>query len=211
MHCITKEIGTADPLLISHQPLPDTYDDVNPYGVIAYMKHRSGIANATLYYRTDTLQPYTAVGMVPMAMPDRYLGDIPAQPLGTTIYYYVEAQSVSGKTQVRPLPAPSGYWDFRVLGVTGIASAPGIQTVMQNPFPNPSKGITCIPVSFEKDGMAVLELIDSKGDIAAVIYNGEMQRGEKKFFINTSAFASGLYLVRLRTDNFVQGARIMIR
>jgi agmatine deiminase len=65
LHCITKEVGTSDPLLISHQPLQDTYDDVNPYSVQALMKHRTGIASGTLYYRTDTLQPYNAVSMLP--------------------------------------------------------------------------------------------------------------------------------------------------
>jgi hypothetical protein len=210
LHCITKEIGTADPLLISHQPLPDTYDDVNPYGVIAFMKHRSGIANATLYYRTDTVQPYTAVAMVPMAMPDRYLGDIPAQPVGTTVYYYVEGEAVSGKTQVRPMPAPAGYWDFRVLGATAVQQQDLLETEMKKPFPNPSKGITCIPVNFGKAGHASIELIDAKGSRVAGIFNGDILQGERKFFIDTSAFPSGLYTIRLISGDFVANSRLVI-
>ena len=33
-----------------------------------------------------------------------FLGDIPAQEAGTTIYYYVSAMSNSGKQGARPMP-----------------------------------------------------------------------------------------------------------
>ena len=37
IHCITKGIGVADPLLIKHQRLSDTYETVQPYIVDAYI------------------------------------------------------------------------------------------------------------------------------------------------------------------------------
>ncbi|MFI5220597.1 MAG: agmatine deiminase family protein, partial [Bacteroidia bacterium] len=120
LHCITKELGTDDPLLISHQPLPDTYDDVNPYTVNALIKHRSGISTATMFYRTDTLLPYVAVSMTQAVNPDYWSAPIPAHAVGTIVYYYVHAESVSGKQQNRPMPAPVGYWHFKILGPVGI-------------------------------------------------------------------------------------------
>src|SRR5690348_6032002 len=39
IHCITKEVASADPLLISHQPLHDTYNTTTPYQVNALIKH----------------------------------------------------------------------------------------------------------------------------------------------------------------------------
>ena len=136
LHCITKEIGTDDPLLISHQPLPDTYDDVNPYTVEAYMKHRSGISSANLWFRTDTLQPFTSLPMFQGLNPDYWFADIPAQNVGTEIYYYVDATSVSGKMQVRPMPAPAGYWKFKVLGnPTGVEAVKNLKTLRNNLHP----------------------------------------------------------------------------
>ncbi|MBL0104624.1 MAG: agmatine deiminase family protein [Bacteroidetes bacterium] len=67
IHCITKEVAAADPLLISHQPLHDTYITTGSYPVTALMKHRSGIQSATLYYRTDTLQPYQSIAMTSLS------------------------------------------------------------------------------------------------------------------------------------------------
>jgi len=195
LHCITKEIGTDDPLLISHQPLPDTYDDVNPYTVQALMKHRSGIQTATLWYRTDTLQPYVSVSMMQGFNPEYWVADLPAQPVGTEIHYYVEADAVSGKHQVRPMPAPAGYWKFTVLGnPTGVIDfAETLQ--MQPAFPNPSKGITCIPVNNLVKQPVKISLRDVLGKEVFVVFEGEMQAGENRYFMNTSGTASGLYLL----------------
>ncbi|HMX40353.1 MAG TPA: agmatine deiminase family protein, partial [Saprospiraceae bacterium] len=56
IHCITKEIGVADPLRIVHQPLACQENDGSAiaFGLNATIQHRSGIAEAWLYYRTDT-------------------------------------------------------------------------------------------------------------------------------------------------------------
>ncbi|MBL0339780.1 MAG: agmatine deiminase family protein [Bacteroidetes bacterium] len=169
LHCITKELGTSDPLLISHQPLPDTYDDVNPYFVAALMKHRSGILNGILFYRTDTLLPYQSIPMYQGFNPTDWLADIPAQPVGTTIYYYVQGQSVSGKQQVRPMPAPDGYWKFKVLGTTGL-SYNATQIELNPVFPNPSKGITCIPLYSAQKQIVKIVLKDVFGrDVAKIL------------------------------------------
>ncbi|MBK5286288.1 MAG: agmatine deiminase family protein, partial [Bacteroidia bacterium] len=116
IHCITKEVSAADPLLILHQSLEDTYDVINPYIVNARIQHRSGISSAEIYFRTDTLLPYSSVAMSLTSVPNNiWTGSIPAQPAGTRVYYYVHATAVSGKQQVRPMPAPAGYWAFNIL------------------------------------------------------------------------------------------------
>jgi len=115
LHCITKELGTADPLLISHQPLPNTTDTVNNYNVVARIQNRSGIANAMVYFRTDTLLPWQTAPMNSLSGQINYWGaSIPSKPIGTRVYYYINALANSGKQQVRPMPAPNGYWFFDV-------------------------------------------------------------------------------------------------
>jgi agmatine deiminase len=199
LHCITKEIGTDDPLLISHQPLPDTYDDVNPYVVQALMKHRSGISNATLWYRTDTLQPYTSVVMTQGFNPDYQIGNIPAQPVGTEIYYYVEGEATSGKTQVRPMPAPLGYWKFRVLGnPTGVSES--LPALAMNPvFPNPSRGITCIPVIGKAGENILVRVLDVTGRLVSMVYNGVLREGETRIFIDTGEWSAGVYFIEVQS------------
>ena len=53
IHCITKAIGASDPLLISHQELSNTTDNINPHYVEALIMHSSGISSATLHYKSS--------------------------------------------------------------------------------------------------------------------------------------------------------------
>lgn len=213
IHCITKEVATDDPLLIAHQPLADTYDAVNPYAVDARIQHRSGIAVAELYYRTDTLQPYQAVAMtLTNALTHTWTGFIPAQAPGSKVDYYVSAVAVSGKAQVRPMPAPAGYWSFDVLQFVGTeAPATAAVTFLKPVYPNPGKGITCIPVQIGEEGFGELTLCDMLGRPVAVIANGWLPAGEKNFFIDTQNFASGVYSLTLRAGGRQLMQRLLVR
>src|SRR6185503_8482046 len=107
------------------------------FTVDATIQHRSGIASADLYYTTDTTQAYTQVAMT-NSSGDTWTADIPAQAAGTQIFYYIHATAVSGKQQVRPMPAPDGYWEFRIL-VPVSTTGPVMQELrMDNVFPNPA-------------------------------------------------------------------------
>jgi agmatine deiminase len=212
LHCITKEIGTADPLLISHQPLDDTYDYTNPYTVDALMQHRSGIQWANLYYRTDTLQPYQSVTMTSVSN-NHWTGDIPAQPINTTVYYYVQGHANSGKEQVRPMPAPAGYWHFNVLSTVGLTennNAP-VNLEMQAAFPNPSRGITCVPIKSNSAQHATLSLYDIAGRTVATIFDGKLKQGINKLFLNSWNISAGAYILVLRTESGTVSQRLMIR
>lgn len=213
LHCITKEVSTRDPLLISHQPLADTYDAVNPYTVDARIQHRSGIASATLYYRTDTMQPYLSVPMtLTQPLSHTWTGMIPAQAPGSKIHYYVAATSVSGKSQVRPMPAPAGYWDFQVLQFVGVDDGDALPVAALKPaFPNPSKGITCIPVTIGQPTEGELTLEDMMGRRVATIYSGTMEAGTKNYFIETQGTSAGAYLLVLRAGDTRCVQRLMVR
>lgn len=198
LHCITKELGTADPLLISHQSLPDTYDDVNPYDVIARIQHRSGIQTASLYYRTDTTMPYSFVPMSSLSSTINTWGaQIPAQAVGTTVYYYIEASSASGKTQVRPMPAPAGYWHFKILQTAAIINPAQEKFTLENVFPNPSKGITCIPLETSIIGQLRITLTDVTGRETLKIVDRKSRIGKQHYFFNTDKLPSGVYLLKV--------------
>ena len=114
IHCITKGIGVADPLLIRHQKLTDTYETVNPYPVTAYIRHKSGITSASLFWSIDTSQAWNEVVMVDQGG-NSWNASIPAQAANSTVFYYVGALANNGKTQVRPNTAPAGGVKFDVL------------------------------------------------------------------------------------------------
>jgi agmatine/peptidylarginine deiminase len=113
IHCIMKEVGSMNPLFISHAKLPDTMHVTGPYQVKAYFKNTSGIAGAQVYWTTDTTQGYTAIPMSTFSS-DTLAAYIPWQPNGTKVYYYISAQSNNGKILTKPITAPAGYYNFIV-------------------------------------------------------------------------------------------------
>lgn len=212
IHCITKEVCSSDPLLISHQALHDTYNTSIAYEVNARILHRSGISAATIYYRTDTLLPFQSASMT-MTAPgnDTWTGHIPAQNAGSTVYYFIESNSMSGKNQVRPLPAPLGYWKFNVLLNTGLKNVSLISSpVLKSIFPNPSKGITCIPVYSEKNMHINLSVTNLLGQMEEDVFSGNVI-GEKKFFINTTEWEAGVYLISLSSLEKTTQQKLIVR
>ncbi len=199
IHCITHTIGVEDPMLISHQALEDTYDDANPYTVDAYIKHRSGIANATLYWTTDPTTAYTPVVMTSIGS-DNYTADIPAHAVGTKLYYYVHAEANSGKQQVRPIVAPDGYWSFEVLGLSSINDDPTAGLSLMDIYPNPANAITCIPVNAKIGTDIRIDLLDVTGKHVKTIHNGYAPMGESNYFIDAAEYPAGAYFVRLLNE-----------
>lgn len=117
LHCITKLVGTNDPLLIQHARLRDVEDTVAYYPVTAYIRHRDGISEANLFYRSSTETAYSEAPMMLVdTAADIWASLIPAYPAGTEVQYYISADANDGKHQVRPIVAPEGYFKFKVLG-----------------------------------------------------------------------------------------------
>ena len=120
LHCITKAVGASKPLLMRHQRLADRFNTGAGYPVSAYLRHASGIANAQVYWTTDTTQGYTPVAMTSVGS-NSWSANIPEQTQGSLVYYYIRAVANNGKVQVRPITAPQGWWRFRVLNSPNVA------------------------------------------------------------------------------------------
>ncbi len=211
LHCITKDVSVADPLLIVHKSLSDTYDAVNPYAVNATIRHKSGIASATLYYKNSLTGNYSSV---PMSLntaggENNWTALIPAQNVGTIVYYYIHAQANSGKTQVRPMPAPEGYFHFRVLGGANLESIN--QLNFTNVFPNPSSGLTCIATNFDRAFQGSMYLTNSLGQTVKNIHQGEFVSGDRKYFVDVENLPAGIYMIVLETAVGTVSKKLAVR
>lgn len=203
IHCITHSVGVNDPMLISHQALNDTYDTTNAYAVKGVVKHRSGIQQAQLFYRTDSTASFTTITMtLSPDSADLWEALIPAQSAGTHIQYYIQGFAQSGKTQVRPITAPTGFWSFDVLDSSDvITQVKAIEQLFEIAlFPNPSNGITCIPVKSLGSLSLTLEVYDINGKLVTNIFKGTKAAGENRFYINTENWEAGVYLVKASTS-----------
>jgi len=211
IHCITNTIGVNNPLLISHQPLPNTNDSTNPYQVDALVKHKSGIANAYVFYTTDTALGFQSVPMtLTNAANDTWTGFIPAQPGGSTVYYYIDATANSGKHQVRPITAPDGFWKFNV-GLTTAISSLANNFQIKDIFPNPGNAISCIPVVSNISTQLNVTMYDLAGRVVRELFNGNMQSGTKNLFVNCADFEAGVYHLVFTTENGQYSKKLCIK
>jgi hypothetical protein len=134
---------------------------------------------------------------------------IPAQPAGTQVYYYIGATSISGKSQVRPMPAPNAYFRFEVTGPTAVSEI--LSPVFEHAFPNPSHGLTCVPLNMPVQEQGRMVLIDMTGREVMVVHEGTFVQGEKNYFLNTETLEAGAYQLVLTTDNYRLAQPLMVR
>lgn len=209
IHCITHSVGVNDPMWITHKQLTDTFDETNPYQVDAMIKHKSGIASATMYYKTSLGGTYSSVAMTSVGS-DMWTANIPAQNAGTTLYYYVEGNANSGKTLQRPLTAPDGYWKFNVLNSAVGVNELGWHANLDNIYPNPASQITVIPVNANKTTSGSLVMYNILGEVVEIIHQGQFPATQQNYFIDAGKFPAGVYQVVLIVDGNKQIQQLVI-
>jgi hypothetical protein len=143
---------------------------------------------------------------------DNWTANIPVQAAGSKVYYYITGHANSGKEQVRPMPAPAGYWKFTDNCTVGISENENSVTLeMQPAFPNPSKGITCIPVQSNKAQHATLQLTDLTGRVVIDAFAGMLKQGDNKLFLDSWDLSAGAYMLVLHTESGNLSQRLMVR
>ncbi len=202
IHCITKEIGVNEPVFFSHAKLINTLNTTSPYEVKSYIKTKSGVASAKVYWRTDTTQAYNTVNMTQSL--DTFRASIPAQALGTKIYYYISATSNSGKTSTKPLTAPAGYLKFAIDNPTSVIqnnTIPGNFSLSQN-YPNPFNPTTHLEFGIPDLGFVTLKVYDALGNEVKILVNENKPAGKYTVTFDGSNLSSGIYFYRLTSGNF---------
>lgn len=221
IHCITKEVGVVNPLRIVHRQLPPIVQGNNQpaaYPVEALVQHKSGIANATVWYSLDTSATvWQSVPLSQSAHPDSldyWRGWIPRQQLDNdafkVVYYYIEAHAQNGKRQVRPMPAPKGWWKFKIVPET-ISTTETFRVEMLDPYPNPSRSITCIPINLPQRAIGSVKLYNGLGSALHTISEGSLPAGPSNHFLDASKYAPGLYFIGLEVGGQIEMKKLVIR
>jgi len=204
IHCISKEIGVSDPVFISHPSIRLATTAMPNYEVKAYIKTKSGISSAKVYWTIDTNSGFNLLNM--SAVGDTFKAYIPAQPLGTKVYYYISASSNSNRTVTKPLTAPSGNFRFTVTTPTNITSEePNIYTYqLQQNYPNPFNPSTNIDFTIAKDEYVIISIFDLAGREVATLLNEFKKAGPYSIRFNPYEYnlTSGIYFYKLKTQSF---------
>ncbi len=107
-------IGPGYNLIVEHDPLPNTEVTTGNYSVRATFIATLGIEedSARVYYRTDG-GSWTSVDLSEVF--GVYRANIPAQPLGTSVDYYIYCVDNGGYPICSPSDAPSVWHSFDVI------------------------------------------------------------------------------------------------
>lgn len=205
IHCINKEIGAFEPVLISHSAIRTATNTMPYYEVKAYIKTKSGISNAKVYWTTDTTSGFSQLNMTAVA--DTFRANIPTQTIGTKIYYYISATSNSNKTITKPLTAPSGNFRFTVTSSSAITNEN--ETVreyklFQN-YPNPFNPATNIKYQIPYNSFVTLKIFDILGREITTLVSEIQKPGiyTKQFSAYLlSGLSSGIYFYKLSCYGF---------
>jgi agmatine/peptidylarginine deiminase len=208
IHCITHSVGVSDPLVIVHNSLEDTDVTSEDYEVTAEIEHRSGINSAQLWWRIAGDAEFSAV---PLSLTEgnAYTGTIPAQAAGTTIEYYISALAENGKTQVRPIVAPDGFWSFEVLGT--ITSVNPTEVLELKPvYPNPAEDLVSIPIVSKRPVDVRVFMTDLSGRTIREIHRGKVS-GDRRLSLFTDDLASGVYQIVVESELGKFSTPLMVR
>jgi hypothetical protein len=211
IHCIVKEVGANNPIYISHATLDSVADSSQTYPVIAAIRTNSGVQAANLYWTTDTTLGFQSITMDTVGQ-DSFMASIPQQLPGTTIFYYLEAQAISGNIRTLPMTAPRGFFQFSVSGPTAITGSDKNvpdQISLLPGYPNPFNSSTTIKFYLPVKRDITLEIYNSVGQRIHVLSDESLNSGWHTFHWDAGKVSSGIYFYRLHAEGFSKTRKLL--
>ena len=118
IHCRIMGVTDRFMLFVNHIPLFDTETYDEDYLVSVEIKDHSGMGllpeSLLIYYRTET-SPYDTTHLQSTPDPDSFYAQIPFQPPGTVVSYYIKAADSSGRVVTHPPIGAPGAHTFTVI------------------------------------------------------------------------------------------------
>jgi len=214
LHCRTHEIADSDMLYIQHYPLFGLINySPTGYDINAKVVSYGGYAIAGNYpmvkYRINYNGQWDSLTMGYVSYLN-YKATIPAQNAGDTVYYYIKAKDVNGKTAYHALMGQADP-HFFIIGTSS-----GIQENNFNPeisfftYPNPSKGSFILFTKSNYTGNASVKIFNVTGSL---VYNEnfEMVNGNSMKSINAGNLSQGIYMMEVRTKSNVLTKQLVIQ
>ncbi|MCC7141955.1 MAG: agmatine deiminase family protein, partial [Candidatus Eisenbacteria bacterium] len=214
IHCRAMGIHDKQMMYVDMAPLPDTLGTNGPFPVEVRLTDYSNLgldqAECILYWENTTIPSSGYTELQPIGPIDMYGAEIPPQPSGTVVEYYVVGQDVSGRSWVRPGGAPFGAYSAYVAG--NATDVPEFTTglVLEPLSPNPFTDGTTLRFSSVLSGGSIW-IVDTAGrevmrwnsPVGAgqreIAWDGRDQRGRQ--------VPAGVYLIRIEAGGQQRSAR----
>lgn len=209
LHCRTMGIFDPKMIRIEHKPFIGTIYSNQDYSIsckiIDYSQQGLIDSELHLFWKTTNQTDWNSV-LLQETVIDSFFANIPHQPQGSEIQYYLKAENISGRTICNPIAAPDDFHSFicqnSVESNNNLLKSELEISIFPNPF-NPTTEIR-----FEgthNSGFEIIEIYNMKGQkvkdfpinpsthkpINSVIWNGTDKNGD--------SVVSGIYFIKLAT------------
>lgn len=216
--------------VFAHAALPDTVPQAAAHRVACRLTDRAPLDPSALALRWRLSGgAWQELPLAPSG-PDSFAADLPGQPTGTLIEYYLAAGDSAGITAAEPPAGATAPHAFLVLGTsTGVddANRPGggtdggagepgglaggtgglpARTALGAPLPNPFNPRVELPYDLARPGRARLAIFDVRGRLVRELVAADLSAGRHRAVWDGTdaagrAVPSGAYLARLTTED----------
>ena len=216
IHCITMQIPADNPVLFWHPSIDGFGSIASSYNIEAKITNRSGIATSVCKWRKRGASVWNSLPLT--ADTGSYFkatlipGILTQQDM---IEYYLEATTNNGKTAVKPITAPDGYYTLRFTEIpTGVND--WIEVTAKNylyaAFPNPATQILHIPYQLTQNADTRIRIVDLAGKTIVETFLKNQPIGLHSLPIDASRFANGLYFYSLyANDKLIDTRKFIIQ
>jgi agmatine/peptidylarginine deiminase len=200
IHCITIQIPAENPVLFWHPSIDGQQSLRNSYHILAKISNNSGIAQATCKWRKRGAASWSTLNLSDSA--GFFVGDIAdaSLTLDDKIEYYLTATTNNGKTAVKPITAPEGY--YTVYFQTGVGIDENQVTekdYLFGAYPNPAASQVTLPYfvmnAAESSVMSIMDLNGRK----LKEYSLHPHYGLNKLELDLTGLDNGIYFYSYQT------------
>lgn len=151
---------------------------------------------------------------------------------GDNDYHILSASAAVGKGIIPPVPTQTNYWGNPAfsngtatlpgdanIGALGVATATAVEALnsgipsgfsLSQNYPNPFNPTTNIKYSITKESQVTLKVYDVIGREVVTLVNQNQKAGSYEVNFNASKLASGVYIYRITSNDFVQSMKMML-
>ena len=176
------------------QPLPEPADGIGDYTWLAVVGPRTAVAigaRGVVYRTDDDGETWAVVGRVPVTSDVLSSRHVLFGPEGRMYVALMRAGSEA-----------TDAWVWRTAAPVLVSEAAAPQTASEvgvTVSPNPSRNAVTVSVALPSAGAVRVEALDGVGRRVAVLHEGAA-RGDLSLDVDTSAWAPGVYVVRVTGD-----------
>lgn len=206
LHCRVMQIHDRYMLRVDHNPLQGSPAGV-PLAVNVYIDDRSeaglDLPQTRVYWRIVGAPSFTTAALQADAEPDWYRAQIPSQPAGVQVEYYITARDQTGRVQTRPRVAPVATYKVAVDAQTSV-KPPTPEAITLTVGPSPFRFHTTGFFHLASEGKATLRVYDVRGSLITTLVDRGLPAGNHQVSwngtgTNGAQAPSGVYFVVLNS------------